>query len=181
MSRIKYYYDPKTCKYERYVKSKWDVTLGVLGFLSLSSILAVGILIVFHYYFDSPKELILKRENKELNLYYELLEKEVAQLNTMMGDLQERDDNLYRVIFESEPIPSSVRNAGYGGSDRFIDIKEKGLNQGKMIISVANKVETLKNSFSFNGNPTMNCLKRHSTRRSIGLLSLLFSQFTMKN
>jgi murein DD-endopeptidase MepM/ murein hydrolase activator NlpD len=144
MSRIKYYYDPKTCKYERYVRSKWDVTLNVLGFLSLSSILAVGILLVFHYYFDSPKELILKRENKELNLYYELLEQEVAQLNTMMVDLQERDDNLYRVIFESEPIPKSVRNAGFGGSDRFREIKEKGLNQEKMIVSVSNKVETLK-------------------------------------
>ena len=69
MSRIKYYYDPKTCKYERYVKSKWDVTLNVLGFLSLSSILAVGILIVFHYYFDSPKELILKRERKEMTTF----------------------------------------------------------------------------------------------------------------
>lgn len=62
----------------------------------------------------------------------------------MMADLQERDDNLYRVIFESEPIPTSVRKAGFGGSDRFREIKEKGLNQEKMIVSVSNKVETLK-------------------------------------
>lgn len=144
MSRIKYYYDPKTCKYERYVKSKWDITLNVLGFLSLSSIIAVGILLVFNYYFDSPKELILKKENKELRFYYEMLEQEVSKLNTMMADLQERDDNLYRVIFESEPIPSSIRKAGFGGTDRFREIKEKGLNQEKMIISVAEKVEVLK-------------------------------------
>ncbi|MFC4872659.1 M23 family metallopeptidase [Negadavirga shengliensis] len=144
MSRIKYYYDPKTCKYERYVKSKWDITLNVLGFFSLSSIIAVGILLIFNYYFDSPKELILKKENKELKFYYEMLEQEVGKLNTMIADLQERDDNLYRVIFESEPIPSSIRKAGYGGSDRFREIKEKGLNQEKMIISVAEKVETLK-------------------------------------
>jgi murein DD-endopeptidase MepM/ murein hydrolase activator NlpD len=115
-----------------------------LGFFSLSSIIAVGILLIFNYYFDSPKELILKKENKELKFYYEMLEQEVGKLNTMIADLQERDDNLYRVIFESEPIPSSIRKAGFGGADRFREIKEKGLNQEKMIISVAEKVETLK-------------------------------------
>ncbi|MEX2568070.1 MAG: M23 family metallopeptidase [Cyclobacteriaceae bacterium] len=144
MSRIKYYYDPKTCKYERYVKSKWDVTLNLLGFLSLSSIIAVGLLLVFNYYFDSPKELMLKKENKELRFYYEMLDQDLGKLNVMMADLQERDDNLYRVIFESEPIPTSVRKAGFGGVDRFREIKEKGLNQEKMIVSVSNKVETLK-------------------------------------
>jgi hypothetical protein len=33
--------------------------------------------------------------------------------------LQDRDDNIYRVIFESEPIPSSVRKAGFGGANRY--------------------------------------------------------------
>src|SRR5680860_699415 len=111
MSRIKYYYDPKTCKYERFSKSKWDVLLNVLGFISLSSITAVLILMVFSHYFDSPKEILLQTENKELKIYYEMLDEEVTRLNLMMADLQERDDNLYRVIFESEPIPRSVRNA----------------------------------------------------------------------
>ena len=144
MSRIKYYYDPKTCKYERFTRSKWDILLNVLGFLSLSSILAVLILMIFSYYFDSPKELLLRKENKELKIYYELLDQEVSRLTAMMNDLQERDDNLYRVIFESEPVPSSIRNAGYGGADRFKEIKEKGLNQEKMIISAMEKVEQLK-------------------------------------
>lgn len=144
MSRIKYYYDPKTCKYERFTRSKWDIFLNVLGFLSLSSIVAVLILTVFSYYFDSPKELLLRNENKELTIYYDLLDQEVTRLNAMMGDLQERDDNLYRVIFESEPVPSSIRSAGYGGSERFREIKEKGLNQEKMIVSAMEKVDQLK-------------------------------------
>ncbi|WP_215223687.1 M23 family metallopeptidase [Echinicola shivajiensis] len=144
MSRIKYYYDPKTCKYERYTKSKWDVLLGVLGFLSLSSITAVGILLVFSYYFDSPKELLLKKENEELKLYYQMMNTEINRLNGMMGDLKERDDNLYRVIFESEPIPRSIREAGYGGSDRYAELKEKGLRQEQLIIDVLEKVGKLK-------------------------------------
>ncbi|UCS92903.1 M23 family metallopeptidase [Echinicola marina] len=144
MSRIKYYYDPKTCKYERYTKSKWDVLLGVLGFLSLSSITAVGILLVFSYYFDSPKELLLKKENEELKFYYQMMNTEIDRLNGMMSDLKDRDDNLYRVIFESEPIPRSIREAGYGGSDRYAELKDKGLQQEQLIIDVLEKVGKLK-------------------------------------
>lgn len=144
MSRIKYYYDPKTCKYERYKRSKWDIALNSLGFFSLASVIAVIMLISFNYFFESPKELMLKKENKELTLYYQLLEGEVSKLNYMMGDLQQRDDNLYRIIFESEPIPEEMRNAGVGGSDRYKEIKEKGLKQEDLVVSLSQKVDALK-------------------------------------
>lgn len=144
MSRIKYYYDPKTCKYERYKRSKWDIALNSLGFFSLASVIAVVMLISFNYFFESPKELMLKKENQELTLYYQLLEGEVSKLNYMMGDLQQRDDNLYRIIFESEPIPDEMRNAGVGGSDRYKEIKEKGLKQEDLVVSLSQKVDALK-------------------------------------
>jgi murein DD-endopeptidase MepM/ murein hydrolase activator NlpD len=144
MSRIKYYYDPKTCKYERYTRSKWDVVLNSLGFLSLSSILAIIFIIVFNMYFDSPKELMLKKENKELKLYYGFLEEEVGKMNQMLADLQQRDDNLYRIIFETEPIAPEIRQAGIGGSDRYREIREKGLNQEKLVISLHSKIDALK-------------------------------------
>ena len=41
-----------------------------------------------------------------LSLYYEILNKEVEEANKMLVALQERDDNIYRVIFEAEPIPN---------------------------------------------------------------------------
>jgi murein DD-endopeptidase MepM/ murein hydrolase activator NlpD len=144
MSRIKYYYDPKSCKYERYTRSKWDVTISILGLLSLSSIMAIAGVMIFNHYFDSPKELNLINENKELKLYYEFLEDEVNALNEMAADLQDRDDNLYRVIFESEPVPNSIRKAGFGGSERYKNIKQKGLKQEKIILSVMEKVDQLK-------------------------------------
>jgi murein DD-endopeptidase MepM/ murein hydrolase activator NlpD len=144
MSRIKYYYDPKTCKYERYTRSRWDIALNALGFLSLASILAVVFIITFNAYFDSPKELMLKKENKELKLYYSLLEEEVGKMNSMLTDLQQRDDNLYRIIFESEPVAPEIRKAGIGGADRYRDIREKGLNQEEMIINLHSKIDGLK-------------------------------------
>ncbi|WP_143960662.1 M23 family metallopeptidase [Litoribacter populi] len=144
MSRIKYYYDPKSCKYERYTPSKWDVGINILGIVSMASILAIAFIMMFNHFFDSPKELKLINENKELKLYYSLLEDDVELMNAMVADLQDRDDNLYRVIFESEPIPTSIRNAGFGGTDRYRNIKDKGLNQEKMILDVMGKVDQLK-------------------------------------
>lgn len=144
MSRIKYYYNPKTCKYERYNRSKWDILLNTLGFISLASALSVGILIIFSLYFDSPKELFLKRENKELTYYYKILEEQVANMDQMLGDLRQRDDNLYRVIFETEPMSDAIRNAGIGGSDHFLEMKQKGLKKEKLLVDITEKVEKLK-------------------------------------
>jgi len=115
-----------------------------MGFLSLSSIMAIAGVMIFNHYFDSPKELNLINENQELKLYYEFLEEEVTAINEMVADLQDRDDNLYRVIFESEPIPSTIRKAGFGGSERYKNIKQKGLKQEKIILSVMEKVDQLK-------------------------------------
>jgi len=144
MSRIKYYYDPKTCKYERYTRNRWDIALNALGFLSLSSILAIIFIIGYYSYFDNPKELMLQKENKELKFYYELLGEEVGKMNRMLADLQHRDDNLYRIIFETEPIAPEIRQAGIGGSERYRDIREKGISQEQLIIALHSKVDALK-------------------------------------
>ena len=66
MSKIKYYYDTETCKYERIKVKKRDVIINALGFLSLAIVLAVGILVVLSLYFESPKEMALQKENEEL-------------------------------------------------------------------------------------------------------------------
>jgi murein DD-endopeptidase MepM/ murein hydrolase activator NlpD len=102
------------------------------------------LLVTYYYFFDSPKELLLKQENQELKLYYDILEGEVSKMNQMLGDLQQRDDNLYRVIFESEPLSDNIRRAGIGGSDRYREIKEKGLKQEELVLMLSQKVDALK-------------------------------------
>jgi len=144
MARIKYYYDTESCKYERIKVSTWDVILNLLGFFSVSLIISVLIVILFSTYFESPKEMLLQKENQELKIYYDLLEKELADLNAMMASLQKRDDNVYRVIFEAEPIPSSIRQAGTGGTDRYKNILEKNLVDEELVLQSLNKVDQLK-------------------------------------
>jgi hypothetical protein len=144
MARIKYYYDTESCKYERIKVTTGDIVLNLLGFLSLSFILAIAIVILFSTFFESPKETLLKKENKELKYYYSLMEKEIGGMQDMMASLQKRDDNVYRVIFEADPIPPSIRRAGTGGSEKYKDIIDKNLIDQDLIVSSIGKVDQLK-------------------------------------
>ncbi len=122
MKKIKYYYNPKSLRYEKYVESAWKKFRVVLGFLSAASVFAFIIVYLAYTYLDSPKEKKLKRELSQLQYQYDLMNDKVGEMNDALADLQDRDDNIYRVIFEAEPIPASVREAGYGGANRFEEL-----------------------------------------------------------
>jgi murein DD-endopeptidase MepM/ murein hydrolase activator NlpD len=144
MARIKYYYDTETCKYERIKTSTSDIILNTLGIVSLTVAMAVGLLIAYSSYFESPKELILKNEVKELVFYYENLTKEVEKLQTQLASMEHRDDNIYRVVLGAEPIDKSIREAGVGGLDRYGDIKNKNVIHGSVIIKLSEVVDNLR-------------------------------------
>lgn len=144
MARIKYYYDTETCKYERVRTRKSDIVLNALGFLSLTVMMAVGLLILYDNYFDSPKELILKNEVKELEFYYDKLNKDIEQVSQILDDIEQRDDNIYRVVLGAEPIEKSVRDAGVGGADRYADIRNKNISHSDLVIALHEKVDRVR-------------------------------------
>lgn len=144
MARIKYIYNTETCQYERVTISAWDVALNLLGFLTVALIIAIGILLVFNRYFESPKELVLRKENEELKLHHDILSNEMTVMQDMLQNLQERDDNVYRLIFEADPIPASIRTAGIGGSNKYKDLLNKDLIQEDLIIDDFMRLDKLK-------------------------------------
>jgi murein DD-endopeptidase MepM/ murein hydrolase activator NlpD len=144
MARIKYYYDTETCKYERVRTKHSDIVLNSLGILSLTLAMAVGLLFVFSNYFESPKEVILRNQVKELEFYYANLTSDVTQLREILDNIEHRDDNIYRVVLGAEPIDKSVRNAGIGGAERYSEIKEKNILQEDVIITLQEKVDLLR-------------------------------------
>ena len=68
---------------------------------------------------DSPKEKLLKKENSELKAQYDLLNQRMDQAEDVLADIQRRDDDIYRTIFEAEPIAKEIREAGFGGVNRY--------------------------------------------------------------
>ncbi|SDK44568.1 Peptidase family M23 [Catalinimonas alkaloidigena] len=144
MAKIKYYYDTHTCKYEQVRTSTSDILINGLAFLMLAAV--TGGVIAFFYgkIFGSPTEAALRKENQELKFYYEVLDERMHQTEDMLTSLQSRDDNIYRTIFEAEPIPASVRSAGVGGAERYRELMEKGLSREDLIISTTARLDQLK-------------------------------------
>lgn len=144
MARIKYYYDTETCKYERVKTKKTDIILNLLGILALTGVMAGGLIILYYNFFDSPKEIALKNQIKELKYYNELRSKDFDMMNKAVDAMAYRDDNIYRIVLGAEPIDKNIRNAGIGGADRYADIRDKNLVDEDMIIALNEKVDKLK-------------------------------------
>lgn len=92
-------------------------------------------------FFDSPKEKMLKRELDKLKLQYELMDKSLNQISAVLENIKDRDDNIYRVIFEAEPIPNSIRKAGIGGVNRYKDLE--GYDNSEILLSTVKKVDQI--------------------------------------
>ncbi len=135
----RYHFDHHSMRFER-VKGSFKEKLKSVSYsVALGVVLATVILVLGYNFIDSPKEKNLKREIKQYERQYSLLSKRLANLETVLKDLQNRDDNIYRVIFESEPIPSSVRNAGIGGAERYDALK--GFDNSRIITETSQKID----------------------------------------
>ena len=141
MAKVKYYYDTKTLRYKRIELSGLNKLKRMFYFLMGSAFLGLVMVLVFFQFFDSPKEKILNREIKQLTTQYEIVQDKLQQVELVLDDIQQRDDNIYRVIFEADPIPRSIRKAGYGGVNRYQDLT--GYNNAELVISTTKKIDQI--------------------------------------
>ena len=144
MARIKYYYDTESCRYERITVSTWDIILNSLGFLMVAFLLAAGMTWVYINYFESPEEALLRKKLNQSEYYGKIQDKQLAEMEKMLLSLENRDDNVYRVIFGVEPVPEQIRNAGVGGADRYKELLEDGVNRESYLMRNAKKIDELK-------------------------------------
>jgi murein DD-endopeptidase MepM/ murein hydrolase activator NlpD len=146
MPKTKYRFNPESLSFDRISLGIRGLILKFLAYFFAGLVIAVIFNVAFSYFFDSPKERMLKRENEQYRLQYEIIEKKIAQTAAVLEDLQKRDDNIYRTIFETDPIPRSVREAGFGGVNRYNDLE--GFENSDLIIETAKKLDkTLKKTY----------------------------------
>jgi len=139
MARRKYKFNPKTLSYERVGISFKEKTLKLLAYLSSSLALALILVVIFLNYYETPNSKALKRENERLLTQYELMSKDLDKIQDVLTKLQLRDDNIYRVIFEAEPIPSSIRKAGFGGSNQYLYLES--MDNNELVVETARKLD----------------------------------------
>lgn len=141
MSKVKYRYNSTTLSYDKIQVTFKDRLSKTFGFLAAGLVVGVIIYGLAYTYIDSPKEKQLKQENAQMEAQYALLNKKLDQISTVLEDVQHRDDNIYRVIFEAEPIPSEIRTAGFGGVNRYKELE--GYSNSELIIETSKKLDQL--------------------------------------
>src|SRR5215471_5958332 len=109
MKKVKYYYNTHTLRYEKLETPLRVRLLRMFGFIAATLVTAVIIVAIAFQFVESPQEKILQNENDNLSQDYAVLQQRLDQLQKQMLELENRDNNVYRSIFESMPIPDSAR------------------------------------------------------------------------
>lgn len=141
MSKVRYKYNTKTLSYEKAVTPIRTQIFRVISFLGTASVIGVISVIIAFKYFDSPKEKQLRHELEKMNTQYDLLNKRLDNLSLVLRDLEDRDDNIYRTIFETDSIPDDIRHSGFGGADRYLDLQ--GYTNSQLMTSTTMKIDQL--------------------------------------
>ena len=119
MAKVRYHFNTNSLKIEKVKVTFRQKFLRFLSVVITSIVFASLVLLLAYNFLDSPKERMMQREIDQYKLQFTILNDRLEKVQAVVSDLRERDDNIYRVILESEPIPSTVREAGYGGTDRY--------------------------------------------------------------
>ena len=144
MSKVKYYYDPDTLSYRKIEPKKSrryrNIALFVLG-SALFGLFCL-ILLLNTSLVNTPRELSLDRELKNYELQFELLDKKMGQIEEVLANIADRDNNIYRLYFEANPIPEEQRRAGFGGINRYKSLE--GFNNSEMVIATTKRLDIIK-------------------------------------
>ncbi len=119
MSKIRYKFNTKSLTYEKVKVTFKDRFLKAVSYLGTGLVFATITIILSRQFLPSPSDKQKQREIEALKLQYELLDRKMNQVEEVLTELEDRDDNIYRAIFESDPVPKTMRFGGTGGSDRY--------------------------------------------------------------
>ena len=142
MAKGKYKFDPESLSFN---KIQFSIKTKIFRFFSYflaTLLIAIAYNVFFFSFFNSPREKALNREISQLILKYEIAQKELELIENELAFLQKTDDNIYRTIFEAEPIPNSRREGGIGGINRYADLE--GFDNSEIVIETSKRLDKIK-------------------------------------
>ena len=144
MKKEYYIFNPDTGTYERVYPNFAQKLL--TGLTSAIFFIIFGGLsfLAFYYWIDKPsvkKVETLENENSQILAQYEILSKRLDDAMLVLQDIQQRDDNLYRVMLDAEPISPEARNAGYGGTNRYDELLK--MDNSELLVETTQKIDLL--------------------------------------
>ncbi len=143
MSKIKYYYDHDTLSYREIKVTNKNRISGALLFLLASFFFGITSLLILlnSDIINTPSEVAQKRSIENFKLQFDILNKKLGQLEKVIANIENRDNNLYRVYFEASPIPEEQRSAGFGGINRYKDLE--GYDNSDIVINTTKRLDIL--------------------------------------
>ncbi len=141
MAKVKYYYDSETLSYRKIEQSKGTISKIVVLITFSTLLVMLSGFIVLSQFLKTPNQLAQERELENLKFNYELLNKRLDESSSVLSQLQQRDNNIYRAYFEANPIPEEQRKAGFGGVNRYLYLN--GYDNAKLIKTATKKLDIL--------------------------------------
>ena len=141
MRKVYYIYNPKTRTYDRIYPTVRQRALSILRRLFVGMGLGAGSFIVLLLIFGSPSEKELRIENSRMLAQYNVLSRRLDEALGVMQGIQQRDDNLYRVVLQADPVADAVRKAGYGGTNRYEELMD--MANSELVVNTTQKMDML--------------------------------------
>ena len=137
-----YHYNPETLSFEQIHSTAKKRFLSLLRHFGTGIVSGLATFLAIMYFIDSPKEILLKKENELLLTQYRVLSLRLDDAIEVLDDVKQRDEGLYRAIFQADSIPASIRNAGFGGVNRYEHLMS--LPNPELVVASSRKVDMLR-------------------------------------
>ncbi len=141
MAHNKYHFDPKSLTFKKVNRSFRDILRKVLYIFAVVLVFSTIAIFMAFYLIDSPKEKALKREIAQFRAQHKIVSERLDIIQDVLNDIRERDDNIYRIIFEAEPISEAERKAAVGGVNRYKALEH--YDNADILIQVASRLDNI--------------------------------------
>src|ERR1035437_4512397 len=142
MAKKKFHFNPETLSYEQIEHriAHWLKQLAIHAFSGV--ILGIIFFFIFVSTILSPQEKQLGQDKTHMEAQYKVLERQLQEVQYVMSDLEQRDDNLYRVIFQADPIPLSVRRGSSADTQYYEQLLD--MTNSEIVVTTSKKLNELK-------------------------------------
>lgn len=141
MGKKYYIFNPETNSYEpvytTFAQKVFNVVRKVLMFVIFGGLA----FLIFYLLIDKPTAQEFENENSQLLAQYRIVSSRLDRAMTVLRDIQQRDDNLYRVMLDADPVPENERNAGYAGTNRYDELL--AMDNAELLVETAQKLDLL--------------------------------------
>lgn len=138
-----YYYDSESCSFVELKSRRRRFKLQVFGIVAIAMVLALGLTWGMDHLVETPQELALRAENEALQQQLARFDARMATVSEQLQELSEKDQELYRSLFQADPIPEDVRQVGVGGTDAYASFGRFSPSAASLLRSTAQRLDRL--------------------------------------